>query len=1053
MIAWLIDWCGTNRLLVVLLSVLAGAWGMVELARTPLDAVPDLSDTQVVVAAAWPGRSPTQIEEQVTYPLSTLFLGAAKVKAVRGDSSFGQSFVTILFEDGTDLSWARSRVLEKLGAAGSTLPQGVVPQLGPDATGLGWVFQYAIVNDGEGQGGHGDPMKLRSLQDWTIRYALASVPGVAEVASVGGFRREYRIDLDPAKLLGRGVTAAEAAAAAWQATGDAGGGTFDAATASYAVRSHGAVRSADDLRQAVVGSDAPGRTILLGDLGTVGSGAAPRDGLADLDGRGEAVGGIVVMRSGENALRVIAGVKEKLAALAPTLPPGVKIVPVYDRSKLIVRAIATLRDKLIEESVVVSLVCLLFLWRFRSGLVAILVLPLAVLLSFIPFHHLGLTANILSLGGIAIAIGAMVDAALVMVENAHRHLERAPEGSDRTATILASAREVGRPLFFSLLVITVSFLPIFALPEQSGRLFSPLATTKTFAMAFAALLSVTLVPALMVWFLRGPIPPEERNPLNRFLARLYAPAVDFVLRRPRTMLGGAALLLAATAFPLLRLGTEFMPPLDEGDLLFMPTAVPGLAAGEAARILRRQDAALKAFPEVETVFGKAGRADTATDPAPLSMFETTIQLKPRAAWRPGMTREKLVAAMDRATRTPGMANVFWMPVQTRTEMLATGFRSRLGLKVYGPDLETIDRAAAGIARALAGMPGTRSVFAERAEGGRYLDVDPDRRALARDGIALAQVNEALETALGADPVATVAEGRERVPVRVAYAPDFRQSLPALEEILVPAPGGAQVPLKSVARLSFQGGPPEIRSEGGRLAEFVSIDPEGDDIAAYVRDASRRIADQAALPEGISLEWTGTYRQLQLATERLRVVVPLTLLVIFILIYANTRSVARTGLVFLAVPFSLIGAFWLLWLLGYHLSVAVWVGLIALAGIDAETGVVMLLYLDQARAERVTQGRLRNRADLLAAIREGAVRRLRPKAMTVCAILFGLLPILWGDGTGSDVMKRVAAPMVGGVVSSGLLELLLYPAVYLLWQGRSLRPGPGSPEPETADIDS
>lgn len=1035
MIARLIDWCGTNRLLVALLAVLAAAWGAVELARTPLDAVPDLSDTQVIVAAAWPGRSPTQIEEQVTYPLSALFLGSAKVKAVRGDSTFGESFVTILFEDGTDLSWARSRVLEKLGAAAGRLPQGVVPKLGPDATGLGWVFQYALVDES----GKSDPMKLRTLQDWTVRYALASVPGVAEVASIGGFPREYRVALDPAKLLGRGVTAAEAAEAVRQTTGDAGGGTFDAATASYALRIHGGIRSPSDLRQSVVKTE-PGKTILLGDLGTVGVGPGPRDGLADLDGQGEAVGGIVIMRNGENALRVIAGVKEKLAALVPSLPPGVKVVPVYDRSKLILRSIATLRDKLIEESVVVSLVCLLFLWRFRSGLVAILVLPLAVLLSFIPFHHLGLTANILSLGGIAIAIGAMVDAALVMVENAHRHLERAPKGSDRTATILASAREVGRPLFFSLLAITVSFLPIFALPEQSGRLFAPLATTKTFAMAFAALFSVTLVPALMVWFLGkgGPIASEERNPLNRFLARLYAPAVEFVLRRPRAVLAVAALLLAATAFPVLRLGSEFMPSLDEGDLLFMPTAVPGLSAGEAARVIRRQDGVLKGFPEVETVFGKAGRADTATDPAPLSMFETTIQLKPRAAWRPGMTRENLVEEMDRATRTPGMANVFWMPIQTRTEMLATGLRSKLGLKVYGPSLEAIDRAAAGIARSLEGMPGTRSVFAERAEGGRYLDVDPDRDALARYGITVAQMNDALATALGADPVAEVPEGRERVPIRVAYAPDFRQSLPALEEILVPAWGGAQVPLKSVARLSFQGGPAEVRSEGGRLAGFVSIDPEGDDIAGYVRNASRRIAEQAELPEGVSLEWTGTYRQLQLAGDRLRLVVPLTLLAVFILIYANTRSVARTGLVFLAVPFSLIGAFWLLWLLGYQLSVAVWVGLIALAGIDAETGVVMLLYLDQAREERAAQGKLQTRSDLLAAIREGAVRRLRPKAMTVCAILFGLLPILWGDGTGSDVMKRVAAPMVGGVVSSALLELLLYPAVYLLWQARGLR---------------
>ncbi len=1033
MISRIIDYCGTNRVLVCFLAILAGAWGTIELARTPLDAVPDLSDTQVIVTAGWPGRSPTQVEDQLTYPLSTLFLGAARVKAVRGDSTLGQSFVTILFEDGTDLSWARSRVLEKLSAVGNALPPGVVPKLGPDATGLGWVFQYTLVNTN----GTCDPAKLRSLQDWTIRYTLASVPGVAEVASVGGFVREYHVDLDPIKLLARGVTASEAAEAVRQSTGEGGGGTLEAATVSYPIQEHGTVRSADDLRRAVVKTDAPGKTILLGDVGTVGAGLAPRDGLADFNGQGEAVGGIVIMRSGENALHVIAGVKEKLTSIASSLPPGVRIVPVYDRSKLILRSIATLRDKLIEESLVVSAVCLLFLWRFRSGLAAILVLPLAVLLSFIPFHHLGLTANILSLGGIAIAVGAMIDAALVMVENAHRHLERAPQGADGTATILAAAREVGRPLFFSLLVITVSFLPIFALPEQSGRLFAPLATTKTFAMFFAAVLSITLVPALMVWFLRGPIAPEGKNPLNCFLASLYAPAVDFVLRRPKMVLAGATVLLLATALPFLRLGSEFMPSLDEGDLLFMPTAVPGLAADEAARIIQRQNQVLKSFPEVETVFGKAGRADTATDPAPLSMFETTIQLKPRSAWPPGITREDLVEEMNRATRTPGMANVFWMPIQTRTEMLATGFRSKLGLKVHGPSLAAIDHAAAEIAHALDGMPGTRSVFAERAEGGRTLDIEPNRDALARYGVTVAQVNGALETAMGSDPVAEVSEGRERVPIRVAYAPDFRQSLSALEEILIPAPGGAQVPLKSVARLSFRGGPPEIRSEDGQLVGFVSIDTDGDDTATYVRAASHRIAERAVLPEGVSLEWTGTYRQLQLATERLRVIIPLTLLAIFILLFINTRSLARTGLVLLAVPFSLIGAFWLLWLLDYHLSVAVWVGLISLAGIDAETGVVMLLYLDRAREEWVARGALNTRSDLLSAIREGAVQRLRPKMMTVCAILFGLLPILCGNGTGSDLMKRVAAPMVGGVITSAMLELLLYPVIYLLWQHRAL----------------
>ncbi len=1046
MIGALADWCGRNRVPVFFLAILGAIWGVASLRETSLDAIPDLSDTQVIVTAEWPGRSPALIEDQVTYPISSRFVSAPGVKAVRGESMFGKAFVTVLFKDGTDLYWARSRVVEQLASVRGMLPEGVDPQIGPDASGVGWVFEYALVD----RSGQHSLAELRTLQDWTLRFALASVPGVAEVAPVGGFVKSWQVTLDPAKLISYGLGVADVADAVRRSNGEAGGRTLEVSGADYFIRGRGYLHSPADLEQAVIRGKAA-TVVTVGQIGHIDLVPDVRTGVADFNGEGETVGGIVVMRNGADAPATIAGVKKKLAALKPSLPAGVEIVTVYDRSVLIGKAVATLRDKIIEEAVIVSLVCLLFLGHLRSALVAILMLPLAILLAFIPFHAVGLSANIMSLGGIAIAIGAMVDAAIVMVEGAHREIARrgidAKGGeesqAERTEAVLYAARKLGRPLFFSLFVVAVSFIPVFVLQEETGRLFRPLASTKTFAMFFAALLSVTLVPALMILFIRGKIPVEGHNPLNRFLEHLYRPVVDLVLRFPKGTLLIAFAVGLVTLFPLSRLGSEFMPPLNEGDILYMPTAPPGLSVAEAATQLQRQDRILKGFPEVETVFGKAGQADTATDPAPLSMFETTIRLRPSSEWRPGMTRERLLAEMDAATKTPGMANLFWMPVQTRTQMLATGFRSALGIKVYGPDTEGIDRTAHAIELALADLPGTRSVFAERLSGGRYLDVVPDREALVRYGLSVADVNMAVESAIGGAPVTTLLTGRERYPVTVRYDRPFRQDTEALGKVWVGGSGGnggEGVPLSSVARIAFAAGPPEVRSEGGRLVGFVLVDTDADNIEAYVAKANARIAERVPLPaaQGYALEWAGSFESLRQAKQALAFVVPVTLLILCFLIWLNTGSFARTGIVLLAVPFSLVGAFWLLWLLGFKMSVAVWIGLIALAGIDAETGVVMLLYLDEAFEEHRAAGTLRTAADRVEAIREGAVRRLRPKVMTVCAILFGLLPILWTNGTGSEAMKRIAAPMVGGIVTSAALELLLYPVLYLLWQGKGER---------------
>ncbi|MGA3171986.1 MAG: CusA/CzcA family heavy metal efflux RND transporter [Chthoniobacteraceae bacterium] len=1041
MIERIIEASARNKFLIFIFTFLAVAAGIYGLQHTPLDAIPDLSDVQVIVYTDWEGRSPDLVEDQVTYPISTAFISAPKVKFVRGESMFGKSFVYVIFEDGTDIYWARSRVLEYLNSIRGSLPEGVNPVIGPDATGVGWVYEYALVDD---TGKH-SLADLRSIQDWNLRYALSSVKGVAEVAPVGGFVKEYQVDLDPNALLAYKIPLSDVVSRIRMSNGDVGGKIFEVATTEYYVRGRGYIRDVKDIENIVLKVE-NGTPIYVKNVGTVHLGGDIRRGVAELDGRGETVGGIVVMRYGENALNVIDGIKKKIEEIKPSLPPGVRIIPTYDRSDLIKRAIDTLREKLIEESIVVALVCLVFLWHVRSALVAIITLPIAIILSFVPMFYMGLTSNIMSLGGIAIAIGAMVDAAIIMVENAHKALEhfrdehgREPDSHERVRVIIAAAKTVGRPLFFSLLVITVSFIPVFSLTAQEGRLFKPLAFTKTFSMFFAALLGVTLVPVLMTLLIRGKITPEMKNPVNRFLIWAYQPFVNFVLRYRWFTLLCAALVLVATIFSFERLGAEFMPPLNEGTLLYMPTAVPGMSITEATRILQIQDRQLKQIPEVETVFGKAGQSETATDPAPLSMFETIISFKPFDQWRPGMTWDKLIAEMNANIKTPGMANIFWMPIQTRTEMLTTGFRSVLGIKVFGPDLAGIQNVAIQIEKALSDFPDTRGVFAERTTGGYFLDFTVDREAAARYGLTVQDVNDVVETAIGGKTITTTVEGRERYPVNARYARDFRENLDALKRVLVPTPTGQEVPITLLADIEYRTGPADIRDENGQLVGFVLVDPATTDIDGYVRRASERLAQRVTYPPGYYIQWAGQFEYLKQAEQRLKVVVPLTLLIIFVLIYMNTRSALKTFIVLLAVPFSLVGAFWLLYLLGYNMSVAVWVGLIALAGLDAETGVVMLLYLDNAWEKFRAEERMNSMADLYAAVKEGAVQRIRPKVMTVCAILFGLLPIMWSPATqaGADVMKRIATPMIGGIVTSAILELLIYPVIFVIWKKRGL----------------
>src|SRR5213082_788489 len=1037
----IIERSARNRFLVFIFTIFAVAAGIYGLVHTPLDAIPDLSDVQVIVYTEWEGRSPDLVEDQITYPISSVFIAAPKVKFVRGESMFGKSFIYVIFEDGTDIYWARSRVIEYLNSVRGSLPEGVNPTIGPDATGVGWVYEYALVDDS----GKHDLAELRSIQDWNLRYALASVKGVAEVAPLGGFVKQYQVDLDPNALVAYNIPLSEVVSAIKNSNADVGGRTLEVATTEYFIRGRGYIKKIEDIENIVLKVE-NGTPVYIKNVARVHLGGDIRRGVAELDGRGETVGGNVVMRYGENALNVIDGIKKKIDEIKSSLPEGVRIVPTYDRSDLIKRAIAKLREKLIEESIVVALVCIVFLWHIRSSLVAIITLPIAIILSFIPMWWMNLTSNIMSLGGIAIAIGAMIDSAIIMIENAHKALEhfrdehgREPNNIERVKVIIAGAKSVGRSLFFALLVITVSFIPVFSLTAQEGRLFKPLAFTKTFSMFFAAFLGVTLVPVLMVVLIRGKITPEIKNPVNRFLIWAYQPLANFVLRYCLFTLACAAVLLALTIFPFKKLGSEFMPPLNEGTLLYMPTAVPGISIAEAAKILQIQDRQLKKIPEAVTVFGKAGQAETPTDPAPLSMFETVVALKPPDQWRKGMTWDKLLAEVNANIKTPGMANIFWMPIQTRTEMLTTGFRSVLGVKVFGPDLGQIQKLAVQVEKELADLPNTRSAFAERTVGGYFLDFTVNREAAARYGLKVGDVNDIVETAIGGKNITTTVEGRERYPVNTRYARDFREDLDALKRVLVPTPTGAQVPISMLADIQYKTGPPSVRSENGKLVGFVFLDITTSDIAGYVRKASQLLGQRIQYPPGYYIEWAGQFQYLQAAKARLRIVIPFTLLIIFVLIYINTRSVVRTGIVLLAVPFSLVGAFWLLWLLGYNVSVAVWVGLIALAGLDAETGVVMLLYLDHAWDKFRGEGRMRNMRDLHDAVIEGAVGRVRPKIMTVCAILFGLLPIMWSPTlqAGVDVMKRIAAPMIGGIVTSGILELLIYPVIYVIWRKSAL----------------
>jgi Cu(I)/Ag(I) efflux system membrane protein CusA/SilA len=1022
--------------------------------RSPLDAIPDLSDVQVIVFTEWQGQSPDIIEDQITYPISTALLAAPKVKYVRGQSMFALSFVNVIFEDGTDMYWARSRVLEYMNEVVAQLPAGVTPTLGPDATGVGWVFQYALVDES----GRHDLQELRSLQDWNVRYALEGVPGVAEVASVGGFVKQYDILIDPNALRGYGIALSEVVRAVRASNRDVGGQTLEASEHELMVRGRGYVESTADLEAVPVGLGPGGVPVTVGDLATVRLGPAPRRGFADLAGRGEVAGGIVVMRYGENALEVIERVKERLEEVERSLPEGVEIVTTYDRAPLIEASIDTLTHTLLEEMIVVSIVIFLFLLHARSALVVIITLPLAVLMSFIPMLYQGLTVNIMSLGGIAVAIGAMVDAAIIIIENVHKRLEeRADTASSdpgagapsRSATIVHAMQEVGPAIFFSLLVITVSFLPVFTLEGAEGRLFKPLAFTKTYSMAFAAMLSVTLIPALAVLLIRGRIRGEEANPLNRWLVRLYAPVVRFVVRWRFAVIVTSMVLLAVTVLPFLQLESEFMPPLNEGAILYMPTAPPGMSSGEAMQVLQSMDRQLATFPEVVSVFGKMGRARTATDPAPIGMVETTVILKPRDQWRPGLTWDELIAEMDEKLSYPGMPNIWWMPIQTRTEMLATGIRAPLGIKVFGDELATIERAATALEQVMAEIPGTRSAFADRPTGGFYVDIETDRREAARYGLTVGDVNDVVMTAIGGMRITETVEGRERYPVAVRYARDFRESPASLHRVLVPTATGAQVPLGQLAEISFTTGPPAIRSENAKLVGYVFVDPGDRAIADYVDEAREVVAERVDLPSGVRLEWAGQFTYFERAKAKLEVVLPVTLVIIVVLLYFNTRSITEVGIILLAVPFSLIGAIWLLWLLDFHMSVAVWVGIIALAGIDAETGVVMLLYLNLARKRFLREGRLTSLADLTEAIVEGAARRIRPKFMTAMVLLLGLMPLMWSSGTGADVMKRIAAPMVGGIVTSFALQLTVYPAIDAIWKGRSLdRSRDSTPQPFT-----
>ncbi len=1041
MLSKIIDWSGRNRFLVLLATLFIVVGGVFAVLRTPIDALPDLSDVQVIVYTEYPGQAPQVVEDQVTYPLTTSMLSVPKSKVVRGFSFFGASFVYIIFEDGTDIYWARSRVLEYLNFASGRMPKGISPQIGPDATGVGWVYQYALLAKDK------TLAELRSIQDWYVRYQLTKAHGVAEVASVGGFVQTYQVTVDPVKLRAYNIPLMKVAQVIRDSNRDVGGRAVEMAETEYMVRGKGYLRGKGDIEMLVVKNEM-GTPVLIRDIARVELTPDERRGLTELNGEGEVVSGIAMARYGENALEVISNLKAKIAEIGPGLPEGVTVQTVYDRSELINRAIDTLKRTLIEESLIVALVCIVFLMHVRSALVAILMLPVGILMAFIAMRLLGMSSNLMSLGGIAIAIGAMIDAAIVMIENAHKHIERLPEKhstSQRFEAMLEACKEVGPALFFSLLIITVSFLPVFALEGQEGRLFSPLAYTKTFSMASAALLSVTLVPVLMLLFIRGKIMPESRNPVNRFLIWVYRPIIAGVMRWKKVTIFLALLALAVSYYPASKLGSEFMPTLNEGSLLYMPASLPGMSITKAAELLQTQNKIIKSFPEVSSVWGKAGRANTATDPAPTEMFETVINLKPESEWRAGLTIDKLIAEMDKALQFPGVANSWTMPIKARIDMLSTGIRTPIGIKVFGNNLDEMEKLAKQIEAVVKKVPGTTSAFAERITGGFYLNIEPDREQLARYGLAVGDLLDVVGTALGGEMVTTTVEGRERFGVTVRYPREMRGDPQQIaSQVLVPTMGGAMIPLGQVAKVIVAKGAPGIRTENALLSAYIYVDIRDRDIGSYVADAKKAVAEQVTFPSGYYVTWSGQFEYMERAVEKMKVVIPVTLLSIFLLLYLNFRRITETLIVMLSVPFALVGGIWLMWALGYNLSVAVAVGFIALAGVAAETGVIMLIYLDHAweaiKLKCRAAGREPNVGDLYEAVMEGAVERVRPKMMTVVAIMAGLLPIMWGTGTGSEVMSRIAAPMVGGMISSTVLTLAVIPAIYALVKQWRLKRG-------------
>lgn len=1034
MLERIIEWSVKNRFLVILCTVFLIVAGTLAMVRIPLDAIPDLSDVQVIIFTEYPGQAPQLVEDQVTYPLTTAMLAVPYAKVVRGYSFFGVSFVYIIFEDGTDLYWARSRVLEYLNYVSSRLPTGVIPTLGPDATGVGWVYEYVLKSDTH------NLAELRSIQDWYLRYELTSVPGVAEVASIGGFVKQYQVDVDPNKLLIYDIPLSKVRSAIQRSNNDVGGRLIEMAETEFMVRGLGYIKSIEDIELVPLGVDRNGTPILLKQVANVHLGPELRRGIAEWNGEGEIVGGIIVMRYQENALKVIHAVEEKLEELKRGLPEGVEIIPAYNRANLIERAIENLKDKLIEESIVVAFVCLIFLLHFRSAFVAIFILPVGILISFIVMSYQGINANIMSLGGIAIAIGVMVDAAIVMIENVHKHIERDGGKKDHWDIIIDASKEVGPALFYSLLIITLSFIPVFTLEAQEGRLFKPLAFTKTYAMAASALLSITIVPVLMGYLIRGKILPEKKNPLNRILIFIYRPLLELALRFKWLSIGVAMMALIATWWPYQKLGSEFMPPLYEGDLLYMPTTDPGISITKAKQLLQQTDKIIRTFPEVHHVLGKIGRAETATDPAPLSMIETTIMLKPEDQWRPGMTPEKLIDEMNEAIQFPGLTNAWTMPIKTRIDMLSTGIKTPVGIKLMGDDLAVLSDLAQEIALVLNEVPGTLSVFPEKTVGGNYLDFKIDRFEAARYGLTVGDVQDVITSAVGGMNVTYTVEGLERYPVNVRYSRELRDDLSDLNRLLIPTPTGAQIPIGQVAKIVIQKGPPGIKSENARRTAWVYVDLKGIDVGTYVKNAKQIVDEQFSLPNGYSMVWSGQYEYMERAQQRLQIVIPGTLAIIFLLLYLNFGNIKESLIVMLSLPFALVGGIWLMYLLDYNFSVAVGVGFVALAGVASETGVIMLIYLDQAYDRRWKEGKMNSLHDLYDAIIEGAVERVRPKMMTVTAIMAGLLPIMWGTGTGSEVMQRIAAPMVGGMVTSTVLTLLVIPIIYFMAKSGEIKRG-------------